>query len=211
MKNIPDIQGAKRGYRMTARAEAAQAAGDRILDAFTDRLRDGWFDEIRLDDVAQAAGVSVQTVIRRFGGKDGLLEAAQERLDREVRARRIMPARGVAAAVSAVLADYEEGGDLIIRALAQEERHPAIRKTTDYGRAGHRGWLSEVFASDLAARPVSEAEACLDALVVATDVYVWKLMRRDMRRPLRDVQALMERMVRTALADPDPANPRGCS
>jgi len=196
----------KRAYRQVARAESAAATGERILDAAVDVFWEGPSDQVSLDEVARRAGVTVQTVIRRFGGKDGLLEAARERLDREVRARRVMPAKGVAAAVGAVLADYEEGGDLIIRALAQEERYPAIRKTTDYGRAGHRSWLSEVFGSDLAPLPVSEAEARLDALVVATDVYVWKLMRRDMRRPLRDVQALMERLVRTALADPDPAN-----
>ena len=87
MKNIADAQSAKRGYRMTARAHAAQAAGDRILGAFTDRLRDGWFDEIRLEDVANAAGVSVQTVIRRFGGKDGLVTAASQEIGRQVMVR----------------------------------------------------------------------------------------------------------------------------
>ena len=64
-----------RTYRQTARAKAAEETGIRIVEAFMARMEDCWFEEIRLEDVASDAGVTVQTVIRRFGGKDGLLEA----------------------------------------------------------------------------------------------------------------------------------------
>ena len=35
-----------------------------------------WYDEITLDRVADEAGVTVQTIVRRFGGKAGLLDKA---------------------------------------------------------------------------------------------------------------------------------------
>ena len=43
-----------------------------------------------------------------------------------------------------------------------------------------------------------------DALVIATDVYVWKLVRRDMGRPTADLAELMRRLIAAALGGPAP-------
>ena len=86
-----------------------------------------------------------------------------------------------------------------MRALAQEDRYPAVRRVTDIGRAGHRGWLAEVFATQLEGLAPETARQRLDALVAATDVYVWKLLRRDLGRPLAEVQTLIECFIRAAL------------
>ena len=43
-----------------------------------DRLMTQWYDQITLDAVAEDAGVTVQTILRRFDGKDGLLANAVE-------------------------------------------------------------------------------------------------------------------------------------
>ncbi len=189
----------KRTYRQGVRAEAAQAAGDRILSAFSDRLRDDWFDQIRLEDVAADAGVSVQTVIRRFGGKEGLIDAAHQRMGQEIMARRVAPKGDVAAGVKVVIEDYEKAGPMVLRALAQEDRFPAIRQVTDVGRKAHRAWLADLFSASLEPLPAAKARALLDALVVATDLYVWKLIRIDMRRSTAELQTLMENMIRDAL------------
>ena len=68
-----------RPYRMVARAANVVATGERILDATVEAFWKRPSDQISLDDVARRSGVSVQTVIRRFRGKDGLLAAAIER------------------------------------------------------------------------------------------------------------------------------------
>jgi hypothetical protein len=66
--------------------------------------------------------------------------------------------------------------------LAQEDRIPAIREMTDLGREYHRDWTRRVFAPLLEELPRGpRRERRLNALVVATDVLVWKLLRRDMR------------------------------
>jgi len=189
----------KRAYRQGARAEAAQAATDRIVTVFADRLRDDWFDQIRLEDVAADAEVSVQTVIRRFGGKEGLIDAVHQRMGREIMARRVAPRGDIAAGVKVLIEDYEKAGGTVMRALAQEDRFPAIRQVTDIGRKSHRNWVAELFADSLDRLPAARARALLDALVVATDLYVWKLIRVDMRRPVAELQALMEAMIRDAL------------
>lgn len=195
---------ARRPYRQTARAAAAENTSERILDAFFARLRDEWFDEIRLEDVARAADVSVQTVIRRFGSKEGLLDATRERMGRMVLSVRAVAPGDVDRAIEALIEDYETTGDLLIRTLAQEARYPALRAMTDVGRAGHRGWLAETFATRLDGLSAAEAQLRLDALVIATDVYVWKLVRRDMGRPTADLAELMRRLIVAALGGPTP-------
>jgi AcrR family transcriptional regulator len=189
----------RRPYRQTGRAAAAEATGARILDTFRERLERGWFDEIRLEDVASAAGVTVQTVIRRFGGKDGLLEAAAERIGENVQLQRYVVPGDALGAVSAVIADYEATGDLIIRMLAQEDRYPAMRRLADLGRAGHRAWVEAAFAPWLDTAVGDARRRMLDAIVVALDVYQWKLIRRDMGRPTAELGALMLRMIAAAL------------
>ena len=186
----------RRPYRQTARALAAEQNGTRIVDAFERRLREGWFDQITLEQVAQDAGVTVQTIIRRFGGKDGLLEAAWQRLDEEIQERRRAPAGDVRGAVRVIVADYEQIGDLVMRALAQEERHPAFKATNDIGRAHHRDWIEEAFAPWLIGLPREARRRRVDALVAATDLYLWKLFRRDMGRPARHVESVMLDLVK---------------
>lgn len=199
--SAPEADG-RRPYHQTTRAAAAEANAERIVTAFRARLERMWFDEIRLDDVAQEAGVTVQTVIRRFGGKDGLVEAAAHALGDEVRAVRAVPPPDPLRVAQAVVSDYERTGDVVMRILAQEDRLDALRRFTDMGRAEHRRWVAEVFAAALAGRPANEARRRLDGLVVATDLYVWKLVRRDMGRPVEEVHDLMARLIAAALEDP---------
>jgi AcrR family transcriptional regulator len=190
-----------RQYRQTARAEASEATRMRILEAFERRFDRGWYDEVHLQDVARDAGVTVQTVIRRFGGKDGLLKAAGDP-SRKMAFRRSVVAGDRAGIVRSVIDDYEAMGDFINRVLNQEERHSSIRPMADFGRMKHRDWVAEMFAKDLEGLPEEEMRRRVDGLVVALDFYVWKLIRRDMKRPTKEVQALMERLVDAVLGAP---------
>jgi AcrR family transcriptional regulator len=189
----------KRAYRQSARALAAEATAERILDAFQMQMEERWFDEIRLEDIARAAGVSVQTVIRRFGTKEGLLEALQLRIAAVVSASRDVPEGDANAAVTSLIEDYEEHGDVVLRILAQEDRFPACRAVTDFGRREHRKWIAKAFAPWL--RPIDPAARlqAKDALVIAGDLYVWKLVRRDMRRSISEWRAIMETMLAAAV------------
>lgn len=188
-----------RPYRQTARAKAARETGNRILDAFVARLRKQWFDEIRLDDVASDAGVTVQTVIRRFGGKDGLLGAAGERLQAEIESRRLVTSADPDEVAAALARDYEDSGDLVLRILAQEDRSAELAEMLASGRLAHRRWLEAVFAPVLDGLPPKRRRSTLDALVVAGDVYVWKLVRRDLGRPPADYVSLVRLMMRASL------------
>ncbi|WP_296598076.1 TetR/AcrR family transcriptional regulator [Phenylobacterium sp.] len=206
MKSKAELPDPKRTYRQTARAAAAEANAQRIVEGFRERLERQWFDEIRLEDVAQDAGVTVQTVIRRFGGKDGLLEAVVDVIATEILAMRRIAPGDPRRAVRAVVDDYEANGDLVLRMVAQEARYPALRRVTDIGRREHRQWAAEAFAPWLDGLEREHARRRLDALVVATDLYVWQLVRRDMGRPAAELVALMDQFVDAAISLPPSPN-----
>ena len=188
-----------RPYRQVARAASTEDLRRKILDAFRAAMQDAWMDDIALDRVAAEAGTTRQTVIRLFGGKEGLIEALALRERSAVELRRAIPKPATPeAAVTAILNDYEALGDLVCRLLAQEERHPALRLWHDVGRAYHRAWVADVFAHALPADP-AQREALVTQLVVALDLYVWKLLRRDFHRSLEETRSLMTDMVRKVL------------
>lgn len=71
-------------------------------------------------------------------------------------------------------------GDAGLRLLAEEDRIPAIRAMTNAGRAWHRSWVERTFAPLVTGSRGAARERRLVALVVATDILVWKLLRREM-------------------------------
>ena len=189
-----------RPYRQIARASAAQATAALIEEAFAEEMRHRWFDEITLEQVAQRAGVTIRTVIRRFSGKEGLLEAFVENFKRKVTSVRSPVPGDVPATVRHLMAVYEEWGDSVIRNLAQEQRHPALTPLLDMGRAGHRALTTDSFAPWLDRLPEPERRRTIDALVIVTDVYSWKLLRRDMRRSRKETEILLRKLIDGVLA-----------
>jgi AcrR family transcriptional regulator len=198
-----------RRYHQGARAEAAEATARRIVDAFLARLMDQWFDEITLDRVAEDAGVTVQTVVRRFGGKEGLLSVAVETLAIQINARRAAPAGDVDRLVETLLDDYEHTGDAVIRLLALEPRHAALGPFLELGRREHRQWASLAFAETLATLDGEARGRVLDALVIITDVYTWKLLRRDMARSVTEAGTTLKSLIRATIAGIANSQPSG--
>lgn len=165
---------------MQARAEAAAATGERILDAAVEEFWERPVEGISLDEVAYRAGVSVQTVIRRFGGRDGLFQAAAAREAGRIRDQRDQaPVGDPAGAVHVLVEHYETTGDRVLKLLTEEERVPRLQEVVDRGRALHRDWCARVFAPSLAGLRGVDRRRRLAQLVVICDVYTWKLLRRD--------------------------------
>ena len=185
-----------RSYTMRARATSAEATRRRILEVVVALLKTRFRSEIRLEDVAAGADVSVQTVLNVYGSRSALLDLALEGLLAELRAQRLRAERGDTAGGMAALVDhYEQFGDLVIRNLA-EQADPELIET---GRAGHRQWVQRQFAPQLAGVSPARRRSVVDSLVCACDVYTWKLLRRDMRRSRPDVEATMRAIVEALL------------
>ncbi len=184
----------RRPYRMTARASAAAATGERILAAAAQVFYEK--ADLPLEDVARRAGVTVQTVIRRFGGREGLFAAALERESHRVRDQRdTAPVGDVAAAVRVLLDHYEEYGDKVLTLLTLEERSPAAAQVVRHGRLLHRAWCERVLAPALAGLDDQPRARRLAQLVAVTDVYTWKLLRRDAGLSRDDVEIALRELL----------------
>ncbi|HET9156967.1 MAG TPA: helix-turn-helix domain-containing protein [Myxococcaceae bacterium] len=171
----------RRAYRMSARATAVEERGQRILAAARALFVDLPFEEITLDAVAARAGVTLQTVLRRFGSKSQLIAAAAKEAMAEVEAQRGQAAVGNApVAVTNLFDHYEEWGDVSLRLLAQEERFEQIGEITRRARALHAAWVERVFGPELARRGESDRAVLRAQLIANCDVYLWKLLRRDL-------------------------------
>ena len=189
-----------RPYRQKARAEAAEETARRIAQAFGDLNNEHWFEDITLEEVAARAGVTVRTIIRRFGSKEGLLNGYIDYVAPEIIEMLTTPPGDVAGDIKRVIDLYESIGDGVIRNLAQELRFPALRPALERGRKEHRRNTEATYAPWLDTLNAKERRRVLDALVVARDIYTWKLVRRDMGHSRAETEAVMLGLV-TAILD----------
>ncbi|GIG63406.1 hypothetical protein Lfu02_77780 [Longispora fulva] len=164
---------------MKTRAETVEATRRRIVQAAFGLQTERLTPAIALEAVAERAGVSVQTVLRQFGSRVGLFDAAMEYGAEVVTEERRAIPGDVEGATRAIVEHYELRGDGVILLLAQERVEEAICRITERGRKLHRDWVLETFAPSLEKVAPPDKEALIDLLVVATDVYTWKLLRRD--------------------------------
>lgn len=201
-----DMKTTRRTYRMGARGEAVAATRRRILEAGLSLAFEDLNLDPTLDDVAGRAAVSVQTVLRHFGTRGGLLAALKDFAVQDVEAERRPTGADPASAVDAVLAHYERLGDFALALLAREPVDPLAAELAASGKATHRQWVEESFATRL---PDDDSrEALVDLLVVATDVYAWKLLRRDRGHDVPVVRERMLAMVEALLASAGRADDR---
>ncbi|MFZ5892042.1 MAG: TetR/AcrR family transcriptional regulator [Myxococcota bacterium] len=191
----------RRTYRMTARAESARVTGERIVRAVEELFVERCYDELSLEQIAQRAGVTVQTLIRRFGSKEGLVAAAAARITEAVVAQRSQaPIGDVEGAVENLLEHYESVGRLVLR-LLQQEHVPTLARIAEGGRKVHRRWVARTLGPLLSKLPVEERRMRLDQLTVLTDVYIWKLLRLDLGRSRAQVQKTLVDMLQRASAE----------
>jgi AcrR family transcriptional regulator len=165
---------------MSARAEGVAATRGRILDAALDLSSERDFADVPLSDIAERAGTTVQTILRRFETKAGVIDALIRRESERVMAERDRVRVGDPDAVAAYLADhYGAEGDAVLRLLAAEGRSEAASRAVGHGRRMHREWVARTFAPWLADLDEAVRRRRLELLVAATDVFTWKLMSRD--------------------------------
>ena len=181
---------------MGARAAKAEATRERILAAAALLMKSRFRSDIRIEDIAAAAGVTSQTVINVFKTKAALLdEALRHFLTHISAARRRVPPEDTEGAIRALVEHYEDIGDLVVRNLAEE----ADPELLAIGRQRHKEWVEIYFGDKLAAVPDAERQRRTDSLAAACDVYVWKLLRRDMGRSAREVEEVVLTTVRALM------------
>jgi len=189
-----------RNYAMGARQTAKDATRDAIINAAIDTFMAERSFAITLPAVAERADVTVKTVLRHFGSRDSLIDAAWSRVYDDVMAERTPPSPEPSAALGVLIAHYERRGDMVLAMLC-ETNDPRAERMNSTGRLAHRAWVEEVFGSRLPHEPAARFRL-VDVLVVATDVYTWKLLRLDRGLSVDDVHDRMLLMTEAVLEAP---------
>ena len=190
----PDRESGPRAYRMNARQEAVAATRERILSAAYELWLESPYDQVSIDAVSKIAGVSRQTVIRHFGTKDELAVAVADWQKPGEDALREATPGDADGAIAKLLDRYETMGNANIRMLELEGRVPAIDHLLTISRAGHREWIERTLIPG-----VTGDERLILALYAATDVTLWKLLRRDLGQSRAETEATILRLVHGVL------------
>ena len=170
------------------RADAA-ANRERILFAARDLFSDHGADGVSMDAVADAAGVGKGTVFRRFGDREGLIEAL---LDTEMRVFQEAflfgppplgpagdPQQRLHAFLVALVALQDRNLELLLGARLDSTHPPRLFRSL----ALHlRVLITEV-------APAADAEILADLLLSALSAPMLRRLRREQGRSLADVQA----------------------
>lgn len=167
-----------RTYNQSKRAAATERTRRSILDAAQHLFREEGELDPSLEQVAERAGCSSRSIIRHFGSKEGLMEAAVADATEAVAAGRRVAPGDMDAAVRALVDHYERLGDEVIRWLGSAERYPLVQQVVAAGIAMHLEWVDAVFSPQLGALPAPARRARRAVLASVTDVYFWSLLRR---------------------------------
>ncbi|WP_327057730.1 hypothetical protein [Glaciihabitans sp. GrIS 2.15] len=118
----------------------------------------------------------------------------------EIVTERAAPVGDVTEAVQVIVDHYETRGDWVVTLLGQEASNERIRGITVPGKQIHRTWVETVFGPQLFDRTETAGPAITDLLSVATDVYTWKLLRRDRGLSRDQTEQRMRQLVDAILA-----------
>ena len=183
-----------RTYTMGSRADTVTATRERIARQAMALFLEHTYDDVTLAKIAKASGVSHQTVLNHYESKDGVVLAVAELLATETRSARYDAEPGdVAGAVRALVGDYERIGDANFR-WAASERLEILSDLLDDARRGHQEWLAAMFGERLPTTPAARRRV-VHALHAATDVYSWKLLRRDLGLSRTETEKTMSDLV----------------
>lgn len=182
-----------RRYDNSRRSQQAAQTREDILAATELLLASRRLDEVTLDAIAREAGTTVQTVLRHLESRDGCFSAVARKVAARVREQRgTVEYDSIEAAIADLTDHYEAEGRLILNLLAQEQDGDVfVAEMMRRGRAFHRRWVRRCFARHFRCGVTAD----VDALVVATDIYAWKLLRLDLGRSARATRRVMSGMV----------------
>lgn len=170
-----------RVYTMTARAAAAERTATRVIDAMLERFGRLPYDQIRLEDVAADAGVTVQTVMRRFATKAGLMRATVEReLAHVAELRESQASADLDGILTDLVTHYESYGTLILKVYAEAPMVEGLAPLAAAARDHHLSWCRRTFEQHV--DPSVDdlvRERRLAQVTAACDATTWRILRMD--------------------------------
>ena len=187
---------------MSKRGKGQQTTRRRIAEAALELFKTRDYDDVSLNEIARAAGVSHQTVLNHFENKAGVLPACAEVFSEQVAAHQLELTPGDPVSIVHVTCErYEHTGDVNARWADLATRVPAIAPLIARGRDNFQQWLLDVFGELLPgeAEP-DERRRVLVGLHASLEVHTWRFLRRDLGLSQADTERQLTDLVLGVLA-----------
>jgi AcrR family transcriptional regulator len=194
--------GGRRPYKQVARAQAQQRTEDALLDAALDEFYEGSWQRTSLEALSAKAGVTKQTLLRRFGSKDGLLARALTRGAAQVLEQRWGAPRGdLEGTVDNLLDHYEVWGRRALRIGAWQDGPAVLAKLSRMAREVHYDWVDYAFGPWLEPLDGQIRGRRRAALIALCDVQTWWLLSHDLALARPEVRAILIDLIERLLAE----------
>ncbi|MFB6340195.1 TetR/AcrR family transcriptional regulator [Saccharicrinis sp. FJH62] len=186
----------KRSYNNTRRAKEAGNTKNKIIKTVGLLWTKHSLKDITLEMIAKESGVTIRTILRKFGSKEMLLEECVS-LDAPdiMHGRETVIVGDVDQTLQTLLSNYESMGEAAVRTINLEPELDIARKIGEEGRKKHREWCARMFAPYLPKPDTSHYETDLTAFIACTEIYLWKLMRKDLKMGEEQTLAVFKKMV----------------
>lgn len=189
-----------RKYNSHVQAEVKALTHQRVLEAAQRLFLKKWIDEMTLQDLAEEAGVTVQTLLRHFGSREQLLIQAMQEIDLGADGRRRIPESSDLSEIVTALVDYYDiYGPSILRCLAQEDRVPELSLPLKRGRVQHRTWIRTVFKEYLDKLPKEKRAALEDLLYANCEIYLWRIYLLDFKKTRAELERAWRQQLKAAI------------
>src|SRR5579884_2110184 len=190
-----------RAYTKVARAEAEERTRTALIDAADDAFFSGPWEQASLESIAQAAGVTKQTLLRHFGSKDGLLEQTLRRAGAQVEKQRLSaPTDAIPAAVDNLLDHYEQRGGRAMRSTNFDHDGP-LAEVAQMARQFHYDWVEHAFGRWLSKATPTQRPRLRSALIAICDVQTWWILAHDLSLSRAEVRSTLILAIRRLLGD----------
>ena len=193
---IGDMNSGKTHYNNKNRNKKAEENKIGIIKAVGRLWMQYPINEITLEMIAQDAGVTTRTILRKFGSKENLVAESLSYDPAGISAERDNVKVGdIDDLLRTLLSNYENMGEAAIRTIFLEPGFEIARKIGEQGRKQHRAWCIKVFAPYLPDRKSKEFEIQLNSFIAVTEIYLWKLLRKDQKLSKAKTFTIFKNMV----------------
>jgi TetR/AcrR family transcriptional regulator of autoinduction and epiphytic fitness len=187
--------------RMDGRHARTVRTNAAIVTALVELLDEGRIEPTAAE-IAERAGVATRSISQHFGSREDLLLAVAEHHAERFAASSVDATGSLADRlgrfVSARAALLEATRAMRNAGAVVAWRSPAVKRALSSAERHRRDETSAVFAREIAAS--DEPKATERALAVVTSGRAWDAMRVDLALTRANATALLERMVRVAVA-----------
>ena len=191
----------KRSYLKRARAEGEARTRQAVLDAAVACFSETHFDRVTMNQLAQRAGLSVQTLLRIHGTKEQILVTAARSIAAALIDKREEVAPGdLDTALRVLVSDYERWGDTHERLFVRARQLPELAQLFEELLLRHRQWIQRIFARELELRTGPDRARLLALLVVSLDIGTYRRLRVERLSRAATTRALHS-LVTAVLAD----------